>query len=808
VGNVPVGDDYVIGPGDSLNLIYWGTVNQTLSLTVDRDGSISIPSLGPIQVGGLRLVDAKKTVEGKVNQITGVKTQLTMGQLRTITVNVVGEVSQPGAYSISGLSRVTNALVAAGGIAKTGSLRKIELRRGNQLIRRVDLYDILLHGDNSADERLQQDDVIFVPVIGDVAAVAGDVKRPAIYEFTTRDQLLGQVLQLAGGITAFSYKDRLQVERVENHQKQVVLDQKLSKLNGARFKIADGDLVKIYPVLGPQRNLVVLAGNVRRPDNYQWFKGLRVADLVKRGEGVLPHTYFRYALIERLWGPQRYIRYYQVDLGRALQGGAANSDNALLMPLDELYIYSLDQLRDLPQVTVSGEVRAPGTYPLNQDMRVSDLIYLANGLKEDAYKPKAAVVRVESKDGKAVHRFMDVDLQLALSASHTDADPLLKNLDQIYIAPVVGWIPPPRTVIASGEFINPATFTFHQGMRLRDLLAQAGGLKDDAYLKEAELVRTQLLPDSRTSRVYMKIDLNRLLSGDQDGNILLEFNDQLFVSVAPNWHMPWVVQVGGRVARPGSYPIGPNDTLFTVLEKCGGLLPDAYAKGAVFTRQAVKQSEQQSLNQAQQQLSASLAQLMSMSPMVSSAGSGNASTTMQASIATLQQVMASSQGVQADGRIVIHMENVKPHAQEDFQVQDGDSLTIPTRPASVNIMGQVYNPTSIVASKSLTVGDYLSRAGGATPAGDANNLLVVKADGSVITDYGLKHTGQSQLFPLLPAIGGGIMTVRLDPGDTVYIPVSLVNLQSEIRWQHAGQITQVFAQTAQALGVVGLLATR
>jgi protein involved in polysaccharide export with SLBB domain len=246
-----------------------------------------------------------------------------------------------------------------------------------------------------------------------------------------------------------------------------------------------------------------------------------------------------------------------------------------------------------------------------------------------------------------------------------------------------------------------------------------------------------------------------------------------------------------------------------VLEKCGGLLPDAYPKGAVFTRQAVKQSEQQSLNQAQQQLSASIAQLMSMSPLVSTtASSGNASSSMQASIATLQQVMASSQGVQVDGRVVIHMENVKPHAQEDFQVQDGDTLTIPTRPASVNIMGQVYNPTSIVASKSLTVGDYLYRAGGATPAGDANSLLVVKADGSVITDYGLRHTGQFALFPLLPAMSSGVMSVRLEPGDTVYVPVSLINLQSEIRWQHAGQITQVFSQTAQALGIVGILALR
>jgi protein involved in polysaccharide export with SLBB domain len=182
VGNVPVGNDYVIGPGDEIDILLWGRVNTVLNPVVDRQGMIQVTEIGPVQVAGLTFQEAKKLIEAKASKMTGVQVDVTMGQLRSINVTVAGDVVQPGSYQISALSRVSNALVAAGGVSKVGSLRNIEVRHGNQLTDVIDMYDILLRGNNSADRRLEEGDVIFVPVIGSVIGVAGDVKRPAIYE--------------------------------------------------------------------------------------------------------------------------------------------------------------------------------------------------------------------------------------------------------------------------------------------------------------------------------------------------------------------------------------------------------------------------------------------------------------------------------------------------------------------------------------------------------------------------------------------------------------------------------------------------
>ncbi|MBV8361969.1 MAG: SLBB domain-containing protein, partial [Deltaproteobacteria bacterium] len=383
VTNVPVGDDYIIGPGDSLVALEWGLLNQSLEMTVDRDGSVQVPGIGPLQVGGLTFAQAKKLLEAQLEQTHGVTANVTMGQLRTIQVFVVGQVNQPGTYTVSSLSRISNVLQQAGGVSKVGSLRYIELKRHNQLINVLDLYDLMLHGDSSHDLRVDNNDVIFVPVIGKVVAVAGDVKVPAIYEVTSTPSI-NQVLNLAGGVTAFGYAEHLQVERVENHQRTIVLDVNLDQLASRQVAIRDGDLIKIYPVLPQHTNTVTLNGNVHRPGEYQWYSGMRVSNVIQRAQGLLPHTYFSYALIKRTTGPQKYIHYVPVDLGAALSGGEDNQADLLLQQADEIQIFSQDELRDLPHVSVIGEVRSPGDYPLTEKMRLSDLIYQAGGLKDDA----------------------------------------------------------------------------------------------------------------------------------------------------------------------------------------------------------------------------------------------------------------------------------------------------------------------------------------------------------------------------------------------------------------------------------------
>jgi polysaccharide export outer membrane protein len=804
--NVPVSDDYVLGPGDELIVFTWGRVNSQLLLQVQKDGSVLIDQVGPLQVAGLTFGQARKLIEGRLKQSAGTEVNLTMGQLRTIQVTVVGEVNQPGTYTISALSRVSNALVAAGGPAKTASLRRIELRRSNQLVSVLDLYDILLNGQNGADVQLQQGDVIRVPVIGNVVAVAGDVKRPAIFELSDQTEQLQSVVQhLAGGLSAFAYNGRLQVERIQNHQQMVVLDIPIRKLERRSFQIGDGDLVKVLSVLPYHNATVILSGNVFRPGEYQWRRAMRVADLIREGQGVLPHTYFKYALIKRIEGPQRYTHFVQVDLAAALSGSSLANIN--LQNHDELDIYSLDQLRDMPLVTVTGEVRIPGQYLLSERMRVSDLIYLSGGLKEDAYWPRAELARVSVQNGHATHRTFDLNLRDIISGP-PNYDLILQADDQLLISSVLDYQSPPRSVIVNGEVQKPGLYDFNDGMRIHDLIGAAGGFKDDADKRKVEIARTEVGDGISARRTFVELDLR---PGSPELSYPLTFNDEVFVTIAPNWHLPWVVTVSGRVSKPGQYPIHGDERLSSLISRCGGFLPDAYPKALVFTRASVQQMEQKDLDDARQRISGELAQYSIQSAGLSSAPGGSAASgALQGTIAFLQQLLMTTQGQQADGRIVLRTEDMMRggQASQDIVLQDGDSIAVPRMVPSVSVLGQVYHPAAIVVRHHMTVAGYLAEAGGVTPQGDVRQIMVIKADGAVMTRDGFKESGASLAFPLLPLISSGLMSQTLEPGDTIYVPESLADIQTAIRMKYWTDVTTIVSNSATGLAVLGLLATK
>jgi protein involved in polysaccharide export with SLBB domain len=713
VANVPVSDYYVIGPGDQLKMLMWGRINNTLNLTVGRDGSVSIPEIGPLQVAGLNFAQTKKLIEDHAGQITGVKVDVTMGKLKTIQVFVVGEVAQPGAYTVSALSHVSNALGAAGGITKIGSLRKVELRRGNQLVRVIDLYSLLLAGNEQSDEQLQPGDVIFVPVIGPVVGMIGDVKRPAIYELGKSGEPLDSVIKLGGGISAFGYSQRVQVERVDAHQKRIALDVDLNQIRSQRFDIRDGDLIKIYPVLPTQKDIVTVRGSVNRPGKFEWHQGMRVADLVQLAEGTAPHTFFKYALIRRKEGKARTVRLVPVDLGEAMSDVVGGPQNLSLEQEDELTVFSESQMKYLPTVQVFGEVRNPGYYVMSQGMHVSDLLYLA------------------------------------------------------------------------------------------------GGLKDDAYQKAAELARTQVVNGSHTSHTFMDVDLRAAMSGTDEHNPVLLANDQLFVRRASDWHLPWVVMVKGMVARPGPYTIHDGERIASVLERSGGLLPDAYLPATVLIRASIKELQQKRLDEARERLQASIVRIqMNPGTMNQLTAAQNPQNQNPASspqtLNALERVLTETEGQQAQGRLVIHMHplNELANSPDNVVLVDQDQVTIPRRPDAVNVLGQVYSPNAIVFRPGLSTRDYLNQAGGPNEGADPEHIMVIKADGSVMTDQGIKQSKESTMFPLLPVISGGLMTARLDPGDTVYVPEKLIY---ENKMQETATITQIISNAASSLAVIGIL---
>jgi protein involved in polysaccharide export with SLBB domain len=701
-GNTPVSNDYLLGPGDTLTMLLWGRINQTLNLPVQRDGTVLMPRIGPLPVAGLTFEQAKKLIESRTSKIEGVQANVTMGLLRTIQVFVMGKVEQPGLYTVSALSHVSNALVAAGGISKVGSLRNVELRRGNQLVRTIDLYGMLLRGDASNDLQLESRDVLFVPVIGPVVGVVGDVKSPAIYELKGNEDLTA-VLRLAGGVGAFGYAQRLQVERVEEHRRSVALDVDLSDLGRRRVAIRDGDLVKVFPVLQQQQNVVVLKGNVNRPGTYQWYEGMRVADLIGAGEGLADHTYLEYASIRRRVGPTEKTEFIPVELGTALEIRSP-STNLQLGPRDELTIYSDNDLHEAPTVAIRGAVRKPGVYPLTQGMKVSDLVF------------------------------------------------------------------------------------------------EAGGTKEDAYLARATLARTQVADGSITQHVYADVDLRMALDRSGGADLPLRRDDEIFVQQASNWHKPWEVKVEGEVMRPGPYVIREGERLSKLLQDCGGPRMDAYLPALVFVRQSIKETEQQRLNESQVRMRQNISRL-ALTPRASGEPE-NAE--RAAALANMEKVLADTAGQQATGRVVLTMSSLESleGSPSDLVLENSDIVAIPKRPSSVNVLGQVYNPVAIVYESDLRVKDYLQRAGGPTEGADQDHIFVVKADGAIITDAGYRDMRKAKMFPLLPAIGGGLQDAYLRPGDTIYVPEKLIYVSG---LKYATDVTQIIANSATALAVIGIL---
>jgi len=491
VMNVPVGPDYVIGPGDSFALTLWGRVDARHTLQVDRDGQIVLPEVGALKVWGMKFADLEGYLQHELSRkYTDFKMSITMERLRTIQVFVVGEASAPGTYTLSSLSTVINALFAAGGPSRDGTLRRVRLFRNGQDPVEIDLYRFLLGGDKSDDMRLQNGDTIFIPLIGTVVGVSGDVKRPAIYEMV-EPMTLSDVLDLAGGITFAGWLQRVQVERVENHRRRIVVDFDLSDASVAQGLerpletiIRDGDVINIFPVAGEEQNVVSLDGHVLRPGKYEWKRGLRLRDIVSSYEVMLPQPHLDYGQIERLIPPDLHPRILPFHLGRLMAGD--ESQNLELQQYDTIRIFAWDE-RTMQTVSVSGNVFDPNRYRLVPEMRVSDLVDVSGGLAKNAYTRRAELTRRHiSQEGMTTEK-IDIGLEKAL-AGDPEHNLLLHDYDHLVVRPIPDLAFGLNAEIA-GEVRFPGTYPIRKGETLSSLIERAGGYTDQAYLKGAVFTR-------------------------------------------------------------------------------------------------------------------------------------------------------------------------------------------------------------------------------------------------------------------------------------------------------------------------------
>jgi polysaccharide biosynthesis/export protein len=509
VKDIQVPSDYVVGPGDTMNIQLYGNEPASYTLTVGRDGRINFPKLGPIQVSGMAFDTARAAIEHRVaQQLIGSQVSVTMGDLRSIRVFVLGEVEKPGSFTVSGLSTMTNALLVSGGVKKVGSLRNIELKRNGRLVSVLDLYDLLMRGDTSGDRQLMAGDVIFIPPIGPTATVHGAVHRAAIYEMKNEKTVL-DLINMAGGLASDADAKIAQLERIEPSRLRMMRNIDLTANAGRSTEIENGDKLRV-PVIRPTlENSVELSGDVFRPGAFQYRQGLRLSDVLSSFDELRPNADRRYIMVRRQIPPEQKIEIISADLERALGARGSNAD-PLLLPRDKIIVFDLTANRarmvmpvisDLELqasaiapakvVSVTGEVKAPGRYPLEPGMNISDLIRAGGSLADAAYIGDAELTRYDVTDGKERQTdLITVDLA-RIRSGDPGADIQLRPYDVLLIKKTPQW-EEPGSIVLRGEVRYPGKYPIHRGETLLSALRRAGGLTDLAFDSGTVFIRDEL----------------------------------------------------------------------------------------------------------------------------------------------------------------------------------------------------------------------------------------------------------------------------------------------------------------------------
>jgi len=779
--DMPVGPEYVLGPGDGVSIDLWGGVSQRLQRVVDREGRLALPEVGTVEVTGRSLGDVQRMVQSVLRtQFRDVQADVSLSRLRTVRVYVVGDVQRPGAYDLSSLSTPLNAVYQAGGPTARGSLRILQHYRGKQLVQNIDVYDLLLHGVRTGMQGLQPGDTVLVPPLSAEVTIEGMVRRPAIYELNG-EKNLAEVLELAGGVLQAGTLRHVDVERVEAHLSRAMLRLDIPENNNQAsvtqaledFQIQDGDKIKISPILPYADKTVYLDGHVFRPGKYAYRDGMKVSDLIKSYNEVLPEPYKKHAEIIRLNAPDYTPSVLAFDLDDALSG---KDQDLVLKPFDTVRIFGRFDFEDAPEVTVSGEVRDPGDHVTNGATYLRDAVYLAGGTTPDALLSDAQVFR-KTTDGKL--KVLSVNLSKALAGDAAD-NILLQPKDRLFIHKNLVKVDPP-TVKVEGEVARPGKYPLGDGMTAADLVRLAGGIKRGAYTQVADLTRYELQNGTNMAGQHLTVPLAQALAGEADSDLRLHDGDVLTVRQVAGWHdLGATITVKGEVVHPGTYGIKEGERLSSILQRAGGLRGDAYPYGAVFERAQVRDLEEKSRAQLVSEVQAQ-GDALRQAP----ANDEDQKLAKQAALNQWQMTLERLQNTPPAGRLVIHISRDMKHwanSSSDIEVRAGDTIYIPKRPSLVMVDGAVYNPTAVSFKPGKSAGWYLRQAGGPTNAANKKAVFVIRADGSVVGGSGGLFSGSAE-------------HATLQPGDMVVVPEK--GFSANTRWKNILQASQL----AYAVGI-------
>jgi protein involved in polysaccharide export with SLBB domain len=687
--------DYVIGPDDELQIRIWGQLNADLRVVVDRSGQIYIPRVGQISVAGVHYSDLDQRLKNEIlKTFRNFNLTVNIGRIRSIQVYVAGQARYPGTYNISSLSSLVNAVFASGGPTPQGSLRDVQVQRDGKTITHMDFYDLLVKGDKSKDIHLQSGDLLYFPPVGPLAAIAGSVNTPAIYEVKP-DSSLSDLIEIAGGLSTVADSSKVTVERLGDHQLRSVLEFPLDAQSRA-LPLRSGDIVRVFSIVPRFTDSVTLRGNVVNPGRYPWKPGMKVRDLIPDAQTLLTRSYW---------------------LSRAEMTNGRSTEYPIR-----------------PRLTPKSRFPSPtGIFAPDDDEQIA----YSERWEVKPEQPNVQSGRGEIKDER--------DRQKA----RVNAETLTADLHRA--SPEINWS------YAIIQRVNPV----------------------DLSVK------------------LLSFDLGKaVLEGDPANNLELQSDDiitvfsQTDVSVPQSMRARYV-RLEGEVVRAGVYKVEEGELLRDVIKRAGGVTPDAYIYGTQMTRESARLAQQQSIDELARNL-----EVEARLSVVSAAARGNSedAQAITARQASQEAVIAQLKNARATGRVVL---TLKPTANSidaypPIAMEDNDRVVIPHLPATVSVVGMVYNPGSFVFNPHTKTGEYLKLAGRGKPNADMRHAFVLRADGTVVAS-----TSVNGMFS-----GDRFDSMRLHPGDEIVVPTKIPTGAFVRGLRDWSQIASQLALTGAALAVI------
>ncbi len=506
--NVPTPTNYVLGPGDQLVIDIYGASQKTLVHTISAEGTITVGGVGPVNVAGLTVAAAKKKIAQKVGKhYSGSDIRVTLGQMRSIMINIMGEVRTPGTYHLSAFANVFHALYMAGGISSLGTLRNIKVYRNGRLVTVVDMYEFILNGRLAGNITLQDNDVIQVGPYESLVGITGGVKRPMFYEMR-KDESVGTVIKYAGGFASDAYKKSVRLVRQTGERYTV---HNIEEFDLNTFKVEDGDAITIDGILNRYDNMVEIKGAVFRPGQFNLNDGTNtVRSLIEAAAGMTEDAFTTHAIIHRL-KPDRSLEIIPVDVQGIMNGTVADVP---LQNEDVLFIPTQEELRKERTFTVTGEVMSPGSYQYADNTTIEDLIVQAGGLRDGANLARIDVSRRindphATKKTREIAKTYTFDIKDGLVITG-DKGFVLEPYDVVHVRRSPAYVMP-KNITVTGEVNYEGAFTLEKkNLRITDAIKMAGGVTEDAYIKGARLIRRMSDEERQRQEAVLRAISNNL----------------------------------------------------------------------------------------------------------------------------------------------------------------------------------------------------------------------------------------------------------------------------------------------------------